>query len=297
MNWCIPAKTFLLGEYAALGGASALLLNTKPFFELRLNTQNDASIHPESPAGLFWAKQQTQYHLSFIDPYQGRGGLGASSAQFLGAYLASLYLQGKKPHLEGLLEAYYQCAWTGQGLKPSAYDLIAQTQYGCVFINKQAGAIQSYPWNFDELSFILLHTGRKLATHHHLEHAQLTLPIDKLSVIVEKAQKALQHGHSALFIDSVNHYHEALKKLGLVAIHSLELIEELRHYKEILAIKGCGALGADVLLLISLKSKASFLKEKLSRLNRMILATEMDLTNSEDSQGLTYFNFLSLVKF
>ena len=283
MKWSIPAKTFLLGEYAALEGASSLLVSTKPFFELTLSPQQNSTIHSESPAGLWWAQQHiSDYHLSFNDPYQGRGGLGASSAQFIGAYLASAFLEEKKPTLESMLDAYYQCAWNGQGIRPSGYDVIAQTQYGCVFINKQKEQIQPYTWNFSDLSFVLIHTGTKLATHQHLQKVKLNLPVDELSTIVDKAQAALKQNNSSLFIESINDYHKALEQLNLVAEHSLALIKKLRSYPEVLAIKGCGALGADILLLITLKSQVLSLKKNLLHLNKAILATELDLTQKSN---------------
>ncbi len=282
MKWIIPAKTFLLGEYAALKGAPALLASTRPCFELNLNsTEIQSSIHPQSPAGLWWAQNKQKTHLSFIDPYQGCGGLGASSAQFIGAYLANAYLQKKEAQLESMLEAYYHCAWNGKGLKPSGYDLITQTQYGCVFINKRENQINSYEWGFEELSFLLIHTGFKLPTHHHLQEGNINFPIDKLSQTVNKAKEALEQNNAELFVSSINNYHEQLYSLNLVAQHSLELIEELRCYPEVLAIKGCGALGADILLIITLKSQSSSLCNKLIKLNKKILATEANLTKKE----------------
>ena len=59
MKWFIPAKTFLLGEYAALAEASAIILTTTPCFELSLSSKKGLSgIHPKSPAGLWWQQQQ-----------------------------------------------------------------------------------------------------------------------------------------------------------------------------------------------------------------------------------------------
>lgn len=282
MKWTIPAKTFLLGEYAALEGASALLVSTVPCFELTLNHHQqptETTIHPDSPAGLWWNKQQfSDYTLYFVDPYEGCGGLGASSAQFIGAYLASSYVKKNPPKLIAMLEAYYECAWNGQGSRPSGYDVIAQTQYGCVFINKQKEQLHSYAWNFNDLSFILIHTGIKLATHHHLQEANLNLPTDELSAIVDKAKEALEQSNSNLFVESINDYHHQLNNLNLVASHSLELIKKLRTYPEVLAIKGCGALGADIILIISLKTKIASLKKRLLSLNKKILASEVDLT-------------------
>lgn len=283
MKWAIPAKTFLLGEYAALENAPALLISTTPCFELALSAaQTQATIHPQSPAGLWWNQQAVKnYQLLFTDPYDHCGGLGASSAQFIGAYLAGTYLDKKEAKLDSLLEAYYHYAWNGQGLKPSGYDVIAQTQYGCVFINKKENQIKSYDWNFQDLSFVLIHTGIKLATHQHLQNTILSLPIEELSSTVNQAQAALEQNNSQLFIDSINNYHHQLMKLNLVAQHSLELIHDLADYPEVLAIKGCGAMGSDILLIITLKSQASSLYSKLKKLGKKILATEMNVTKKE----------------
>ncbi|WP_206753639.1 hypothetical protein, partial [Escherichia coli] len=59
MKWQIPAKTFLLGEYADIAGEPANLLTTSPCFALTL-TENAKleGIHPKSPAGLWWQKNQ-----------------------------------------------------------------------------------------------------------------------------------------------------------------------------------------------------------------------------------------------
>lgn len=156
MNWLIPAKTFLVGEYSALAEASAMIVLTNPYFQLTLLTETALSgIHPESPAGLWWQQQNTDYGLSWNDPHLGRGGLGASSAQFLGSYLGSCFIKNRVPDLNQMLGAYYKTSWTGKGLRPSGYDVIAQSQQGCVYINKQKKIIESYNWPFKDLSFFL----------------------------------------------------------------------------------------------------------------------------------------------
>lgn len=281
MKWTIPAKTFLLGEYAALANASALLVTTTPYFALSLEKQReDRNIHPHSPAGLWWQKQNiTEYVLSWNDPYHSIGGLGASSAQFIGSYLASCLLKNETPTLDKLLAGYYQCAWNGTGLKPSGYDVIAQTQSGCVYINKERQHISSYPWLFKDLSFFLIHTGIKLATHHHLQQTDLPAQIPQLSTLVDTAKKAFEQGHSELFIQCINDYHHQLARLNLVAEHSLELIGELKKHPEVLAIKGCGALGADIILLITSPAQANSLREKLLNSNKKILATEANVAS------------------
>lgn len=162
MKWSIPAKTFLLGEYAAVMEESAIVLTTSPCFELSLNHHAELSgIHPESPAGQLWQrKKQGDYGLSWFDPYQGRGGLGASSAQFIGAYLACSNSLHASPSADDLLNAYFEYAWNGEGLRPSGYDVLAQAKHGCVYINRRKHIIECYQWAFADIGFILLHSGK-----------------------------------------------------------------------------------------------------------------------------------------
>lgn len=279
MKWKVPAKTFFLGEYAAIAGSSAIILATTPYFELEI-TANEGliGIHPESPAGLWWQKQKFfGVGLTWHDPHQGRGGLGASSAQFIASYLASCHLQDITPELSNLLEAYYQSSWTGKGLKPSGYDVIAQMHHGCIFINKQTNTVQTYSWPFEDLSFTLVHTGVKLATHYHLQEATLPAQVNQLSTLVDEARLAFEQKNSDQIIYAVNKYHNQLSELNLVAEHSLKQINLLKKHPEIAAIKGCGALGADVLLIVTKRCDSQSLKNKLLSQNWIILATEEHL--------------------
>lgn len=252
MKWQIPAKTFLLGEYAAVAGASAIILTTYPCFELELEYLAETrGIHPDSPAGLWWAKQgYLDYGLIWHDPWQGCGGLGASSAQFLGAFLASCYLSGERPDSFRLLENYYQCAWSGKGLQPSGYDVLAQASQRCVYLNRQHNSWHDYAWPFSDIAFLLVHSGQKLATHTHLQSMSLPTDIACLTRIVEQAKQAFEEKNSSMLVDAINAYQQQLAACQLTTAHSLSLLEELQSYPDILAAKGCGAMGADVLLLI-----------------------------------------------
>ena len=279
MKWSIPAKTFLLGEYAALAGTSAFLITTSPCFALILTSKQEPSgIHSESPAGRLWQKYNfVGRSLIWHDPYFGRGGLGASSAQFLSCYLASCFLNDKEPNFESMLHAYYDVSWTGKGLRPSGYDVIAQSQHACVYINKQQNIIKSYAWPFRDLSFFLVHTGVKLTTHSHLEKTTLPQQINYLSSLVDEAKLAFEQADSQKIIVTINAYHQKLQELNLVAKHSLDFISQLKKYPEILAIKGCGALGADVLMIITSANEAPILAEKLMIQDWTILATEKNI--------------------
>jgi mevalonate kinase len=282
MKWSIPAKTFFLGEYAAIAERAAILITTSPYFEVTLTEQKGLDgIHPDSPGGLWWNKQRSNQGLSWHDPYQGCGGLGASSAQFVGSYLASCLLKNTAPSLENMLKAYYQCAWNGKGLRPSGYDLLAQIHSGCIYINRLKDQIHPYSWPFTDLSFFLIHTGTKLATHHHLQETTLPLQLEPLSIIVDKAKTAFEQGNSALLIQCINDYHAQLEQHHLVTPPSLELINEFRSYPEVLAIKGCGALGADILLILTRPQASTTLKNKLAQHNKTILASELNLAQTK----------------
>ncbi|MBA2655519.1 MAG: hypothetical protein H0U70_00865 [Tatlockia sp.] len=279
MNLRIPAKTFLLGEYAALAGESAIILTTSPCFEITLTKEGGLQgIHPDSPAGQWWAQHRiASQGLCWQDSYQGRGGLGASSAQFLGAYLASCHLLKVIPNQKSLLDAYYQCSWQGVGVKPSGYDVLAQTQNRCVYLNQKQQVTKSYDWTFKEISFLLLHSGQKLATHYHLKNIKPLKAINPLSATVERARQAFELADCELLVDAIKSYSEQLIDLGLVAPHSLEYIRAFNSQPEVLAAKGCGALGADVLLLIV---PTSCLESKVKNLEKegwTVLATNKDL--------------------
>lgn len=290
MIWHIPTKTFLLGEYAAIGEGSALVLTTTPSFSLSLNeSEAESGIHPESPAGKWLLRQSlTKEKIHWHDPYKGQGGLGASSAQFIGVFLASCHLQNKAPTLNNLLSAYYECAWNQKGLKPSGYDVIAQSQKACVFINKKKQIVQSYPWPFKDLSFILIHSGKKLATHNHLLEVSLPKDLDTLSSLSDDGRVAFEQSDTEKLVHSINCYHKKLAELGLVAQHSYELIHQLSNLKEVLAIKGCGAMGSDLIIIVCQQQDKQNLIQQLLAQGHHALATEDNLNTKSLKFSLDY---------
>lgn len=280
MKWCIPAKTFFLGEYVAMTGGSAILLTTTPCFEVTLTDEPTLQgIHPESPAGRLWNSFGiVNKGLSLQDPYQGRGGLGASTAQFIGAYLAGCHLQKRSVSQDDMLHRYLHFACSGSGMQPSGYDLLAQSLAKCVFINRKNEICQMQAWPFNDLSFVLLHTGQKLATHEHLQSLRLPEQIDSLAAIVDVAQTAFDSGCSRLVIDAVIAYHQQLLKSTLVASHSHRLIQALQTNADVLAVKGCGAMGADVLLVLVSCDRLAAFKQSVLSLELNILATSENLS-------------------
>lgn len=304
MIWRIPSKTFLVGEYAATAGGAALVLTTNPCFELRahvptIDNQNptfvlkikghtdsfkstaEKNIHPHSPAGKWIQQSLRQNYFRWLDPYGGVGGLGASSAQFLGVFLASLQtsnLQTTPMPLTTLLNAYHNVAWSGEGTKPSGYDVIAQSQSGCVYIHLNKNEITSFDWCFSDLDFLLVHSGHKYATHEHLKNVTLLdQDTSRLSLLAEQARIAFQTSNSSQLVESINAYQQALESLGLSAPHSKAALEKFRRHPEILAAKGCGAMGADVFLIVHAKRAAASVKNELLDQGWTILASAENL--------------------
>lgn len=252
MNVTIPAKTFLIGEYAALQGLPAIVITTQPCFRLSVTAEAGLhGIHPDSPAGRFWLSQALSQGLCFSDPYQGRGGMGASSAQFLGAYQLYSQLTGQATTYAGLLASYELAAWDRVGHRPSGYDVIAQSLSGCAVIDRQQSQYTSLAWPFDALTFVLLSTQRKCETHTHLKTLPTTLPaLTSLGSLSEQAIEAFHIKHAPTLIEAVQHYHEALQAYGWISEHALAQCEVIRSYPGVRAVKGCGAMGADVLLVL-----------------------------------------------
>lgn len=264
--WHIPGKTFLLGEYAALQGESALILTTKPCFELDCTGVDTHPFHKDSPAGRLL--QNKNCWGTWKDPYAGLGGLGASSAEFLACYLA-LHDTCETDHL---LKTYQEHTTSQTGLKPSGYDVLAQSRRGCVFINKNRQEIQEYTWPFADLAFLLIHTGKKLATHTYLQTNTAPNNTRQLSNLADQGKMAFEQADADLLIQAVQETYQELLKNNLVASHTQTLIAQLEMQLPVLAIKGCGAMGADTVVMLVAKDKLVAVKERLVAERQVILA-------------------------
>lgn len=281
MEITVPSKTFLIGEYGALVGGPALLVNTEPRFILQVNPKsklshaiNDKSLFfaEASPAGqLFklYHKHFENFDLQFLDPHQGRGGLGASSAQFaalyallkktLGSEEAFLSLKTKES-LEILLQCYRDMSRSNRGLPPSGYDVIAQVLGGISLIDTRKNLFEVKDWILKDLSFILIRTGSKVATHSHLTQLEKN-DFSSLAKLSEKTINYFLSGSPLEFLENIKLYRLALLEFGLTSEITQQMLLALDKYPQVIASKGCGALGADIIVLFCLKSE----KEELIR--------------------------------
>lgn len=301
-----PSKTFLLGEYAVLAGCPALILNTKPRFELHVTEQASFSmqnIEPQSPAGRFIQDNLASfqnYHLNFIDPHNKQGGFGASSAQFLLAYSLYYALQNQALNSSSLaqhfstlnnpakiqrspfnldefaidlLTAYQQYAWNGVGISPSGADVISQLYGGITWLDKMNKKVCNITWPFPDLTIVLIRTGVKIATHEHLQQLS-KIPQQSLASILNTAYQALIHTAEKTFLQTINNYSKTLQAHHLVANSTVKLLEVIISLPYVLAAKGCGALGADVILAITKSSDVASFQKWLS--NEKLLYQSLD---------------------
>ena len=216
MRILCPSKTFLVGEYAVLTGGPALLLATPPCFS--------------------WDNE------GFYDPYDGIGGFGASGAEFV--------IGAKR---QGMVDPWKVLAsYKESGLSGSGADIMCQWVGGLTYFCAREKIIQKLQWLFDDLYIGLIHTGYKLNTHEHLEKLNQS-NFESLEKIVENCYASIKNKDKLLFIKSILDYANNLDKLSLVADNTKKLLDKLSINKTILAAKGCGAMGADVILVVIAK--------------------------------------------
>jgi mevalonate kinase len=259
LSLSVPGKTFLAGEYLALVGGPSLILATGPRFSLKVRramAEEKNPFHPASPAGLFYQKQASyfrQFALSFSDPYEGLGGFGASSAQFV--LLHALWQMRNSANYESqpFLDWHetvsdYRQGHQGNGYAPSGADVMAQSLGGLTYFQRRDGHVQTFAWPFEE-EILLFHSGKKVPTHEHLKEIN-DIPEARLSVPVQEMKTALQTINSQKLISALKEFTGILAEMNYVLPHTLAVVRELEKNKAVKVAKGCGALGADVILVI-----------------------------------------------
>ncbi len=287
----VPSKTFIIGEYLALSGGPTLLATTAPRFKLKvtsiLTSSNEVTgISPESPAGLYYRQYQDSFKelsLKFIDPYNGQGGLGASTAQFALLYAlrewqkSQLLTMERSLDLKHLLNTYQDLASSGGAYKPSGADLVAQVRGQVVHFDRQKGRVQSSPWTMPELEFYIVRLPQKIKTHEHLKSV-VQLDTVNLHAIADETINAFNLRKSSEFVYGINNYAEELKKLNLVSELTMQITAEVKKLSYVHAVKGCGALGADMMIVFFDKTEESRFSQWLKEKNLSFIANSNSLS-------------------
>ena len=288
-----PSKTFLLGEYAVMNSGAALLFNSEPRFQLIANLRGSGEvdgIHPASPAAQWIAQNRGRFghaDLQFIDPHNGLGGFGASSAQFLLVHaLAQLIADGRQTRepsavqVEPIWRDYREISGGSRDSHttgPSGADIVAQFAGGLCEVNLEPFSFSQLSWPFEEFDFAIVRTGEKIATHEHLNDIR-RIDTDELNFILERGLDAFETKDSQEFFDAVNDYYAELLDLDLVADRTQVYVSTLLAQPFVRAAKGCGALGADTIVVF-------FAAEYRARMNRFL--SELQLPVVTDARGVS----------
>ncbi len=282
--YSVPGKTFLAGEYLAVKEAPTLFILSKPVFDTVISKGEGTveGIHSDSPAGLFIEKNKELFkdvNVRFKTAYDGKGGFGASTAQFLAVYS---FVQGSSDiDPLDMLEDYYEVAWQGVGTKPSGADLVAQLCGQITYFHKKLNALDVHEWPFKDIEVSLIHTGNKVATHEHLKTLG-DFSTQKLEQAFKMTYQGFTSKDSDLFCEGINQYQTALQENYFTCEQTLELLAQIRLLSGVKATKGCGALGADVIVVVNEKNKMKDL-EKFCQTKKLAL-----FANSKNiSDGLT----------
>ena len=95
--------------------------------------------------------------------------------------------------------------------------------------------------------------------------------------MVEQGKQAFEQTNSASFITAINAYHAELSNMQLVADHTLQAIAEFKELPDILAVKGCGAMGSDIILLVVPAKKQDNITQTISSKGWNVLATHKNI--------------------
>ncbi|MBX3019831.1 MAG: hypothetical protein KF767_18230 [Bdellovibrionaceae bacterium] len=256
-----PGKTFLCGEYLALNGGPAVLIASEPRFRLEVRAgTGQHPFHPDSPAGRYLAANAAafaSYDLKFIDPYK-TGGFGGSTAEFL--LVRALHQFGAGVMTEHQLDLDVRAAWNeyrelhaGAALPPSGADLVGQACGLVTAFERRTGKIQVFTWPFQNLGFVLFKTAIKLPTHTHLQDfakAEVAESLEVLEPACQRVWDGLRKSSEGQFLIGLNEVTRHLENLGLQSDEVRPRTKALRQVPGIRAAKGCGAMGADVVLVV-----------------------------------------------
>ena len=223
-----------------------LVATTSPRFECLLDQSLQAvTFHPESPAGRWWARDGVKPGpFVFSDPHQGQGGFGGSTAEFAGVWCL-MRAAGRADYQMTNEEALlmwndYRSLFPTK--KPSGVDLVAQALGGLCEFGFEDKVARTYLWDFEDFDFLIFRTGKKVKTHEHLDGLDLG-DVSALGQIYGDFVQGLVEKDSAKVMAAVSAYRDDLDARGWLARATKVLIAELQAAD--IAIKGCGALGAD----------------------------------------------------
>jgi mevalonate kinase len=261
MIFSAKSKTFLVGEYAVLFGGRAILLATDPEFQLvvsRIDSREAilTGMAESSPGFLFFRKYRRVFdhlEIKFLDPYDGGGGFGASSAQYVLLYRLYSHLTGKPIQLEAFLDEYRYFAGGGRVI-PSGADCVLQLHNRHIYFDSRNYYVEPLNWNFPDIEFAIFRTNTKVPTHDCLQNLP-TIDVSDLNSYVDDAKKSFLLENAETLCKSVINFSRAIVGKNLATKEIGSAIDLLLCTNGVLAAKGCGAMLADTIVVIFQKKK------------------------------------------
>lgn len=257
----VPSKTYLVGEYVSLSGGPAIVLSTSPRFVLTATESSSGSYHNNSSSkslrDLLPRFGLGRFRLEFYDPHEGLGGFGASGAEVL--LLAALRrVIGEEDFnsfdlLKDVENAKKEIGWS----LGSGYDVLAMNSGMISFIEKRNQTLETMPWPFENIRWVILRGTEKIPTHAHL--SGLVLPnTRKLEDASRGTLRAFRVKDESGFVEGVDAFSKELSHLDLTHKSVMERLKEIRDIDGVVTAKGCGALGLDTQLVFYKKEKEEF---------------------------------------
>jgi len=257
----VPGKVFLVGEYLSNYGGGAIVSAVGSEFILN-GHQNQSEyadskmpFHPKSPAGqILESISIKDWNFQWIDPYCGAGGLGGSTAEFVAAYSLNASVKDVTT-----VSREYRTLFENlpEHQMPSGYDLVTQLRGGLVYYRSKKDKLidLDFEWLRDHIKFYRAtdSLGRKVDTHTHLGSwtGFHVAEIDRLNSISESALSSCINQDLDWFAFQLEEYRQALAKLGLESEDSKIDSNIFRSAEGVLAVKGCGAMLSDVILVVA----------------------------------------------
>lgn len=157
---------------------------------------------------------------------------------------------------------YRTLAYSGVGIKPSGADLLAQFMGGVSLVQSDSGQFQNLPWPFEDHTAVFFATNEKVPTHVHLEEVR-DISFSGLVKLSSELRVAMREGLAGNFGLGINRYDEEMRRLGLVAPSAEKILDDFNFNEKVIAKKGCGAMGADIVMLFIKKTDLAAVKKTI----------------------------------
>ncbi|NJL25703.1 MAG: hypothetical protein HC902_11370 [Calothrix sp. SM1_5_4] len=168
----------------------------------------------------------------------------------------------------------YQAVTEHQG---SGADLLGQACGMVAQVDMSATAASPLAWPYPELGFCIVRTQQKLPTHAHLQ----SLDRSSLSLLSRPAHECVEafgRAPAEVFVGHLKNFSLALRDFKLQASHTLALINLLEKEEWCLLAKGCGALGADTVLVLFPIQDRDRVQTFARKQSLKVVATHADLS-------------------